>query len=260
MKNRLSLLFFSASFLTACSTHKTGVVKIMPVGNSITAGEHYSLPPLKERAGYRKPLYEMLKAEGYSIDFVGSTPHGRGVSADNWYDWNSESYPGQDIKTISASVLKNLPIYKPAILLVHVGTNGMNWDEKPQELSDFLNGVERYAKASNHEITIFLALILNFFEGNNRDVSSFNRQVRELVERRTDKAIKIVLVDMEKGAGMDYSDNAPNPATGFSGGDMWGRAHPKIPMDRTHPNENGHQKMARKWFNEITPYLNRIEN
>ena len=36
--------------------HAEDTIKIMPVGNSITAGEHYGFPVFEERTGYRKPL------------------------------------------------------------------------------------------------------------------------------------------------------------------------------------------------------------
>ena len=63
-------------------------IKIMPVGDSITAGEHYGYPPVPERTGYRKALYQMLVEAGYKVDFVGSQDHGRRPECDpDWYDW-----------------------------------------------------------------------------------------------------------------------------------------------------------------------------
>ena len=74
-------------------------VKIMPVGDSIAAGEHYKFPALGERTGYRKALYEMLINAGYNVDFVGSQNHGiRPKAARDWYDWNCEAYPGIDCR------------------------------------------------------------------------------------------------------------------------------------------------------------------
>jgi len=130
MKSIICTIMISGFLFTGCSVKHLKVVKIMPVGNSITAGEHYNLPAIEERTGYRKPLYDMLKSEGYSFDFVGSTNHGKRENSDNWYDWNSESYPGWTINSIADTTLKVLPFYKPDILLIHIGTNGRNWEEK----------------------------------------------------------------------------------------------------------------------------------
>ena len=171
------------------STQKNKVIKIMPIGNSITAGEHYNLPPIEDRTGYRKPLYEMLKAEGYSVDFVGSTSHGKRDNKENWYDWNSESYPGWRINAIADTVLKTLPVYKPNVLLMHVGTNGRNWEEKPAQLEKFLDGINDFAVQQKYPITVFLALILDFFESN-PEVSVFNNHVSELVSKRENDYIK----------------------------------------------------------------------
>ena len=75
------------------------LIKIMPVGDSITAGEHYQFPAIEERTGYRKDLYKMLINAEYNVDFVGSQNHGERSKADNkdWYDWNCEAYPGWQI-------------------------------------------------------------------------------------------------------------------------------------------------------------------
>lgn len=48
----------------------------------------------------------------------------RAEGASNWYDWNSEAYPGKRIDTIADRVKLALKAYEPDILLVHVGTNG----------------------------------------------------------------------------------------------------------------------------------------
>lgn len=252
--NILLLWFVAATLFIGCSVQQNKAIKIMPVGNSITAGEHYRFPAIEDRTGYRKPLYDMLKAEGYSFDFVGSTSHGKRENSENWYDWDSESYPGWRIDAIADTVLKTLPVYKPDILLIHVGTNGKNWEEKPMQLSNFLDGISMYATDKGKQVTVLLALILDFYESN-PDVSTYNDRVKEMVSNRNDESVKIVLVDMEKGAGIDYSDNDPDPATGYPGGDMWGRKYPGVEFDFAHPNDRGNVKMAAKWFSELKMIL-----
>lgn len=244
----LPLLFISCD-------REQRLIKIMPVGNSITAGEHYHLPPMEERTGYRKMLYEKLDSAGFNVDFVGSTGHGKREQGADWYDWNSESYPGWKINDIADTVLKTLPLFQPDILLVHVGTNGKEWDIKPAQLMDFLDGVDSFGADNGKKITVLLALIMNFFEASSADVPVFNSTIKEMIPARQDKYIRIVLVDMEHGAGIDYSDHLPDPASAYNGGDMWGRQHPDIPYDFAHPNDRGYRKMADQWFKVLVPVL-----
>jgi hypothetical protein len=234
-------------------------IKIMPVGDSITAGEHYHYPPIPERNGYRKGLYEMLVEAGYNIDFVGSQTHGERPKCDlDWYDWNNEAYPGWQIDAIAGKVKLALEAYQPDILLVHVGTNGENWDEKPGQVMDMLDVINAYSVDYDHPITVFLCKIIKRFYMEEIDpTSQFNRDVADRVASRTDDKIEIILVDMENDAGLDYTDNLPDPTATppYEGGDMWGRRYPNVPHDVYHPNDRGNVKMAAKFYKELVKKL-----
>ena len=134
----------------------------MPVGNSITAGEHFHFPALEERTGYRKDLYEMLVNSGYNVDFVGSQTHGiRPVTDPNWYDWNNEAHPGWNITSLSDEIEKVWVHHKPDILLVHAGTGGNDWDQKPSQMMDMLDFLNTTSIEYDHKMTIFLCKIIN---------------------------------------------------------------------------------------------------
>jgi lysophospholipase L1-like esterase len=233
-------------------------VKIMPVGNSITAGEHYGFPALEERTGYRKDLYEMLNNAGYHVDFVGSQSHGiRSEDETDWYDWNNEAYPGWKIPEIARMLKISLKIYKPDILLVHVGTNGRNWKDKPGEVEDMLDMINDFSVENNHSITVFLCSIINRFKGEDTLTTQFNQDVIKMVNNRIGDNIKIILVDMEDGAGLDYSDNPPDPNANppYEGGDMLGETYPGVAYDKYHPNDKGNTKMAEKFYEELVKEL-----
>ncbi len=246
------VLIFIASVL---SSNAGGLIKIMPVGNSITAGEHYKYPAIEERTGYRKPLYEMLVKAGYNVDFVGSQEHGiRSKEDKNWYDWNCEAYPGWKIPDIARKLDTALIKYQPDVLLIHVGTNGKDWGEKPNQVKEMLDRINIYSVQKNHEITVFLCLIINrFIEEDAAPTSKFNKEIKDMVLARANDDINIILVDMENGAGLDYSDNLPdldaNPP--YEGGDMIGKRFPGVAVDRYHPNDKGNHKMAVKFYNEF---------
>jgi hypothetical protein len=239
-------------------------IKIMPVGNSITAGEHYGFPALEERTGYRKALYEMLVNNGYKVDFVGSQKHGIRPEGDpDWYDWNCEAYPGWKIPEISGKVDTALEIYHPDILLVHVGTNGSDWENKSMQVMEMLDGINHHAVQNDQSITVFLCLIIKrFIEEDPTPTTSFNEEVKEQVLSRSGDKIRIVLVDMENGAGLDYSDNLPDPNADppYEGGDMLGYRYPGVAYDKYHPNGKGNRKMASLLYEELVKYLNKTSS
>ena len=47
-------------------------ITIMPLGDSITAGEETGALPPEETNGYRKELVNHLGTSGYNVNFVGS--------------------------------------------------------------------------------------------------------------------------------------------------------------------------------------------
>jgi lysophospholipase L1-like esterase len=247
-------------FFIATANLKAGdPVKIMPVGNSITAGEHYSFPSIPERTGYRKDLYEMLVNSGYNVDFVGSQNHGERAKTDsNWYDWNNEAYPGKTIPIITEKLKNALGTYNPDILLVHVGTNGRDWDQKPGQVMDMLDLINTYSVDNNHPITVFLCKIINrFIELDQGPTSQFNSDLSDTVATRTGDKIKIIMVDMENGAGIDYTDRLPDTTANppYEGGDMLGHRYPGTATDKYHPNDKGNTKMALKFYEELVKEL-----
>ncbi|MDZ7724481.1 MAG: GDSL-type esterase/lipase family protein [candidate division KSB1 bacterium] len=235
----------------------------MPVGNSITAGEHYGYPPVSERTGYRKALYKMLIDSGYHVDFVGSQRHGKLPKDDpNWYDWESESYPGWKIPDIAEKVKIALPEYKPDILLIHVGTNGYDWEQKPEQVMDMLDMINDFSADHDQPVTVFLCKIINRFKGEHGMTTRFNIKVADAVAARTGDEVEIVLVDMEGGAGLDYSDSPPDPNANppYQGGDMWGETYPGVTFDKYHPNNKGNHRMAVAFFKELVKEFFKIDN
>jgi lysophospholipase L1-like esterase len=65
------------------------------------------------------------------------------------------------------------------------------------------------------------------------------------------------MVDMEKGAGLDYSDNLHDSATSppYEGGDMRDNRYPGVSPDLFHPNEKGNYKIAVKYYQELVKEL-----
>jgi lysophospholipase L1-like esterase len=86
-------------------------LRIMPLGASITAGQHSS-----DNNGYRQAFRSALRNEGYPLRMVGNrivgTMHDNAVSA----------VPGYTISEVHALANRSL-IYQPNLVLINAGTN-----------------------------------------------------------------------------------------------------------------------------------------
>lgn len=215
------------------------VVKIMPMGNSITYDDRSGdSRPEGDRISYRFRLYQLLNEAGYSFDFIGSENAGLNYFLDPEYDDNA-GFPG--IRDDQLAVLINtgyngaanqnespgpyLNYYHPDIILLHIGTNGLN--ESPDDVEDILDNIRRYKS----DVVILVARIINRKSGSPL-TTTFNNNVEAMVNARGDS--RIIMVNMETGAGINYIS------------DMY---------DDLHPNQTGYDKMAAKWF-EVLDNLN----
>jgi hypothetical protein len=117
--------------------------------------------------------------------------------------------------------------------------------------------INDFSVDNNHPMTVFLCLIINRYKGGDTLTTQFNQTVASMVDKRTGDMIKIILVDMEDGAGLDYSDDPPDPGAypPCEGGDMLGETYPGVDYDKYHPNDKGNAKMAEKFYKELVKVL-----
>ena len=92
----------------------TGPVKIMPVGDSVTAGIGST-----GNGAYRTDLYKHYTNAGLNIDFVGSQSGGPSSLPDK----NHEGHSGWVISQISSNVNNWLNTYNPDVMLLMIGGN-----------------------------------------------------------------------------------------------------------------------------------------
>jgi len=220
-------------------------IRIMPLGDSITAGEHYGYPAFGERTGYRKPLYELLVASAYDVNFVGSVHWGFDITPP--FDCDHEAWPGKTAGWIADGVYQWLVQNPPDIILAHVGTNGLNANNYT-DVERMLNEIDRYELDFNVEIPVFLARIIHRYQMESQEITTaFNDNVEAMaLSRVQNQGDVIFIVDMENGAGIDYMTD---------GDDMWGTTHPGIPHDTYHPTPKGDTKMANLWFEHLDNFL-----
>jgi len=213
-------------------------IKIMPFGDSITYDNTYAdlenPRPTSMRSAYRNYLWYKLQDAGYDVDFVGSRQAGSSVTPS--FDVDNDGYPGLASYELADKAYSLISKSKPDIILLHAGSN--DWDDSPSGIEDILDDVDRYEYENDTSVTVVLALIINRKEYESW-IRYFNANVKKMAQQRIDNGDKIVIVDMENGAGLNYSSDMRDPA---------------------HPTDTGYNKMATVWFNALkTVYTEKQE-
>ncbi|PID59212.1 MAG: hypothetical protein CR986_06965 [Ignavibacteriae bacterium] len=249
IKNNQNKSGRNKSLIKELHKSKTSLLRIMPLGNSITRGIIESAT----NTGYRKYLSDLLLNEGVDFDFVGSQVDGT-IEFDKDHEghggWSAASNVNRS-KSLVDSVYRFLTNNPPNIILLHIGTNDIgtfqvlneNVTDLVDEVSAILDSIDRFEQENSLTITVLLAQIIQQVDDpatifvNERDsVIAFNLALESMVNSRISNGDKIVLVNQE---------SALNYPTDLS--------------DGVHPNEIGYQKMANRWFysliNNILPKI-----
>jgi hypothetical protein len=236
--------FLAKSYCQGCST-----IKIMPVGDSITAGMNSgadndsNISDSSNWASYRKSLWFSLLNHGYDVDFVGSQTGGEGIVPS--FDVDHEGHGGWTAYEVAHGNASDLAAHsigdwlnsaQPDVVLLHIGTNGLQ--TSIADVESILNAIDAY----DEDVTVVLALIINRSCSVTSCVeaaitSTFNDNLEALASRRIATGDKIIVVDMESK--LNYSLQS-------AGGDMY---------DDLHPYANGYTKMAAAWLASLESFL-----
>jgi len=228
----------------------------MPLGNSITQGYTDGTITVAQMKGYRYDLKQLLLGSGYSIDFVGSESSGNTYFADCQHagiGGSRDQYvarlliDGYDQRwgvQILNPPRPYLDEFNPDIILLHIGTNDCTHETDVitnQKVSYILDLIDQYEARANHEVIVFLALIVNrqkpWVAGSGAaTTTAFNNAIRTMAQSRVTNGDKLVIVDMENDASFVYD------ATDMA--------------DLLHPNAAGYLKMANLWKSLITANYN----
>ncbi len=236
-KNKLNLKYFLiifGFFLNISCTNdnfnkpnnffeKLNIIKIMPLGDSITQGIHIN----SKNIGYRRDLYQILTDNGFRVDFVGSMNDGS-ISD---FDKDHEGHSGYRANQIRDSIYNWLVINPADIILLHIGTNDINGGEAPfsisLEINSIFNQIDLYEKEYNKSIKVIAAKIINhqLYPG---DIKKLNNYMSDIVKERRSRGDNIIIADMF---------SILNDENDF--------------LDNVHPNESGYKKMAELWIEKI---------
>jgi len=231
---KFTILFFILFYLTAHAS----TIRIMPLGDSITYDNSYSDTynprPTGMRSAYRNYLWYKLTNAKLDVDFVGSRVAGQDITP--VFDPENEGYPGWTSYQIADKTYSWMLKSRPDIVLLHAGSN--DWNTSPKGIEKILNEIDKYEQNSGNSVTVIVALIINR-KSYMKWISTFNSNVNAMAKRRISDGDNIVIVDMEKGAGINYSTEM---------------------VDGAHPSNSGYEKMATVWFNALTQVINDINS
>jgi len=222
-----ALLIFA--FGSSCNQEQA--VRIMPLGDSITAGltviggvHHYE-------GGYRRRLETLLEGQHLNFDFVGSQTDPDTAQLKRK---NHEGHSGWRIEDLDGDLDSWIPAAQPDVVLLLAGANDIltqrDLENAPDRLMTLIDHIQRLAP----EAWIFASSILPIHDPlMNDQVHSYNESIEERVLARELRGEKIRWVDMNGTSGLtDSFDDLP---------------------DGLHPAAPGYDKMAEVWLKKVVP-------
>ncbi len=239
-----------------------GAVRIMPLGDSITQGIYSGggcdpdgdCPVRSQRIGYRKKLWTDLEAlsPNYAVDIIGSLADGSaagltppddqhegrpgdcaGPTLNSWCAL-PDVYNSSITRNLSDNILAWLNTNQADFILLHVGTNGLNFTTPAANASavdTLLTNIDSWAQ-SNYPVTVFVARIIPAVNGS-LDVNSFNNLVAAIPAAHHPH-ISVIMVDEQSQLRLTSDPNKADPTYMTAGNNL-------------HPNQTGYNRMADKW-------------
>ena len=230
--------YLGRGYCNICSTP----VNIMPLGDSITEGGASGAVPDEQGywVSYRGYLWDSLNDNGYAVDLLGDLSSGYEILDDP----DHEGHGGMPDEWFPENVYSFLENNDPDVVLMHIGTC-YPLNDNPAFVGDTLDEIDQYEADYETTVTVILARIVNRLCCSDvppciecATTTSFNNNIAVMAQARIENGDKIIIVDMEYDAGIDYAEQPD--------GDMW---------DNLHPYETGYEKMAAVWYDALTSFL-----
>ncbi|MGL5132016.1 MAG: GDSL-type esterase/lipase family protein, partial [Planktothrix sp.] len=223
---------------------KSQTLKIMPLGDSITAGKENGSQLEAQWQGYRIGLWKRFESLGVPIDFVGSQSNGTA----NLPDKNNQGHAGwtiNDLKNGKSTVLGSgvnnwIPAADPDVVLLMIGTNdaGGSVSTMGSRLSSLIDTITNNSTFDNGDLLVSTIAPINpnssYYASRMQNVKDYNALIPGIVDSKpASENVKFV--------------------------NMWQGSNPILETDMTappadnglHPTANGYEKMANYWFDSI---------
>lgn len=200
-------------------TYAATTLKIMPVGDSCTAGMGDP-----DMGSYRTELYKYYTNDGLSIDFVGSQKGGPSTLPDR----DHEGHSGWMIPQIASNIDNWLNTYNPDVVLLWIGGNDviLGGNINTTGLS---NLIDQILKAKPN-VKIFVA---DYYPVPDR-IKDYNVTIPGVVQEKANAGKQVYFVKL--------SDINFNRSTDLS-------------SDGLHLNPNGYRKIAEIWYRSTISIL-----
>ena len=208
-------------------------VRIMPLGDSITAGP----------GCWRAYLWNLLRNNGYTnLDFVGSVSDGGGCSPGFTYDQNHEGHSGFAITGIADA--NQLPPWltaaQPDVVVMHLGTNDMwgGWiplDRKITALDKLITQMRAYKPGIRIVMAKIIPMDADGCTTCMGDVVAFNDAAAQLAVSRSTSQSPIYVANVWEGFDV-VADT----------------------YDRVHPVTSGFIKMADRFYPPVAAAINSV--
>ncbi|WP_406193940.1 FG-GAP-like repeat-containing protein [Kitasatospora sp. NBC_01560] len=156
----------SAAAETAAAAPLPPVVKVMPLGDSITDGAGST-----GGAGYRAPLRDLTAQQSrYALDLVGTNSSGAIADPDH------EGHSGYRIAQIRADIDRWLAAADPDVVLLHLGINDLKWeqDADPVQAAQRLSELVDRIFTDKPAVTVVVQGLLTATPGLEEKTARFN--------------------------------------------------------------------------------------
>ncbi len=203
------------------------VLRIMPLGDSLTAGGYNLNGQWFEGPGYRSRLEELLDNAQCPFEFVGS----QGTKASDLREKNHEGHSGWKIDQLR-NISPQISSHRPDLILLMIGTNDVfqndQVDQAPRRFMRLVNDLLR----SLPEVKIVVGTILKSSSPfANQTMTTYNRQIADLVRAHPGYRKSLFVSDIRNTSRIEANNN-----------DM---------TDGVHPSAAGYDKLGAAWFEAI---------
>nr|HPR60802.1 Ig-like domain-containing protein [Prolixibacteraceae bacterium] len=212
--------YTASSSITVNTPTEGRVLKVMPLGNSITEG--YVIP-----GAYRLKLWQNLEEAGLDcgVDLVGTLNNNSVSGLD---DPDHEGHSGWTTGQILAQIDNYMAAETPDIVMMHLGTNDLAQDVADEAPANIRGLIDHICAALPPDGKLYVSKIIPIGGMGNAASLAYNTIIEEAVTEKQALGLPVYLVDA-------YS--------------IWSNEY--ISGDWTHPNQTGYDVLGDFWFNVI---------
>ncbi len=212
------------------------IPRLMPLGDSITAGAHSAGPV---PGAYRIQFWNRAVADGLAINFVGSENNRSGSLADG----DHAGFPGRTIEQTTAWVRSgNLANYPAEAILLMIGTNDANGNASGTAMRDRLSTLidEITSAVPNSHLLVSPITPVDAPRGTaakSQNIALYNSLIPALVAQKASQGKKVY-----------YAEAGNTLAVGDINGD---NSSTNDFNDGLHPTASGYNKLGNAWYDAV---------